>query len=107
MDLIKIYDSDFCTKVERSEQIKTVNEVDSQFGMVVEKHRHRPTKWYIDDGRYRSAVIEMLNMKENAMSVPRLSLAMYNEWETKQKFLRQASRMVSKDRSRYFRTLRT
>jgi hypothetical protein len=103
MDLIKISDSDFCTKVKRSEQIKTVSEVDSQFAMVVEKHQRRPTKWYIDDGRYRSAVIEMLNMKENAMSVPRLSLAMYEEWTTKQKFLRQASRMVSKDRSRYCR----
>ena len=106
VDLIKISDSDFCTKVKRSEQIKTVNEVDAQFSMVVDKHRHRPAKWYNDDGRYRSAVIEMLNMKENAMSVPRLSLAMYDEWTMKQKFLRQASRMVSKDRSRCFRFVR-
>jgi hypothetical protein len=99
--LIKVTDSEFCTKIEETEQHTIVNEVYSQFREVMEKHKRRPAKWYNDDGRYRSAVIEMLNMKENAMAVPKLSIVMYTEWKNKQKFLRQANRMVSKDRSRY------
>ena len=95
-------DSEFCTKDDKTLRDKIVDEVVSQFREVMEKHKRRPAKWYNDDGRYRSAVIEMLNMKENAMAVPKLSIAMYTEWEGKQKFLRQANRMVSKDRSRYF-----
>jgi hypothetical protein len=100
-DLIKVTDSEFCKNVEQKEKEEIVNEVDLQFKEVMEKHKRRPAKWYNDDGRYRSAVIEMLNMKENAMAVPKLSMVMYGEWKNKQKFLRQANRMVSKDRSRY------
>ena len=100
MDLIKVTESDFCTKVDEKERQQVVDAVDVQFKEMMEKHKRRTAKWYNDDGRYRSAVIEMLNMKENAMAVPKLSLVMYGEWKTKQKFLRQANRMVSKDRSR-------
>ena len=42
-------------------------------------------------------------MKENALSVPHLSPAMYKEWKSKQKFLRQASRMVYKEQNRELR----
>jgi hypothetical protein len=100
LDLIKVKDSDFCTKVEEKEREQVVDVVDIQFKEMMDKHNRRTAKWYNDDGRYRSAVIEMLNMKENAMAVPKLSLVMYGEWKTKQKFLRQANRMVTKDRSR-------
>jgi hypothetical protein len=100
LDLIKMTDSDFCTKVEEKEREEVVDAVDNQFKKIMDKHKRRTAKWYNDDGRYRSAVIEMLNMKENAMAVPKLSLVMYEEWKTKQNFLRQANRMVSKDRSR-------
>jgi hypothetical protein len=104
VDLIKVTDTVFCSKVDKTEQpriVGIVDEVVMQFKKVMEKHKRRPAKWYNDDGRYRSAVIEMLSMKENAMAVPRLSMTMYAEWEGKQRFLRQANRMVSKDGSRY------
>ena len=97
-------ESDFCTQVDEKERQQVVDVVDVQFKEMMEKHKRRTAKWYNDDGRYRSAVIEMLNMKENAMAVPKLSLVMYGEWKTKQKFLRQANRMVSKDRSRLLTT---
>jgi hypothetical protein len=99
-DLIKVTDSEFCLTFKESERNRIIDEVDAQFKEVLEKHKRRPAKWYNDDGRYRSAVIEMLNMKENAMAVPKLSSIMYREWKGKQKFLRQANRMVSKERSR-------
>jgi hypothetical protein len=95
-----VTDSEFCTEVDEKEREKAVDVVDFQFKEVMEKHKRRPAKWYNDEGRYRSAVIEMLNMKENAMAVPKLSMVMYMEWKDKQKFLRQANRMVSKERSR-------
>lgn len=101
MDLVKISESFFSAKFTLDDQWKIFEDVEAQFGIVVEKHKHRPAKWYNDDGRYRSAVIEMLSMKENAMSVPKLSAATYDEWNSKQKYLRQASRMVSKEKSRY------
>ncbi len=105
LDLMKVADSECYFKVQDkdSEQEDIICEVDSQFSEVVEKHKRRPAKWYNDDGRYRSAVIEMLNMKENAIAVPklRLSMVIYEEWKNKQRFLRQANRMVTKDRARY------
>uniref|UniRef100_A0A7S0N7J7 Uncharacterized protein n=1 Tax=Cryptomonas curvata TaxID=233186 RepID=A0A7S0N7J7_9CRYP len=91
-------------KVAVTDQDEIINEVEKQFKEVLDKHKRRSAKWYNDDGRYRSAVIEMLNMKENAMAVPDLSDAMHREWKSKHQFLRQANRMVSKDMSRALRT---
>ena len=54
-------------------------------------------------GRYRSAVSEMLKMKENARAVPHLSQTMYKEWTDKQAYLRQANRMVNKERNKDLR----
>lgn len=101
-DLVATTDSEFCTehKHDHEEVIKIIVE---QFNVVLQKNRDRPAKWYNDDGKYRSAVIEMLGMKECAMAVPFLSRIMYNEWKHKQTHLRQANRMVTKDRSRQLR----
>ncbi len=79
---------------------KIINAVEIQFKEILEKHKRRSAKWYNNDGRYRSAVIEMLNMKENAMAVPELSDEMHVEWISKHPCLRQANRIVSKDMSR-------
>ena len=46
----------------------------------------------------------MLSMKDNAMAVPRLTKSMYQEWKGKQSFLRQANRMVLRERFRLFTT---
>jgi hypothetical protein len=39
-------------------------------------------------------------MKDNAKAVPRLSMEMYREWNSKQCFLRQADRMACRERQR-------
>ena len=82
-------------------QQDVVNLVVREFERVLQNHRERDAKWYNDgmlssqcacrlvshvlgsiavtqcvgwtDGKYRSAVIEMLSMKDNAKAVPRLS----------------------------------
>ena len=82
---------------------EVVNSVVKQFKDVMEKHRSKNPRWYNDGGKYRSAVSEMLSMKENAMAVPKLSLAMFDEWEMKQNFLRQANRMFNRESLRALR----
>ena len=51
------------------------------------------------DGRYRSAVNEMLLVKENAWAVPLLNELDFQEWIGKNKKIRQASRMVQKEQN--------
>ena len=91
---------EFCCDVDNQERQDTLDEVVRQFMTVKQKHQERSPKWYNDDGRYRSGVIEMLSMKDNSMAVPRLTMTMYQEWKSKQSFLRQADRMVSRERFR-------
>jgi len=76
-DLIATTQSEFCTEVEPAEKETVIQDIVRQFKEVLENHVGRPAKWYNDDGKYRSAVIEMLGMKENAMAVPFLSMVMY------------------------------
>jgi hypothetical protein len=99
--LIKVSTSEFCCNVGNQEIQDMLDLVVRQFNVVKQKHQERSPKWYNDDGRYRSGVIEMLSMKDNAMAVPRLTMTMYQEWKSKQSFLRQADRMVSRERFRY------
>jgi hypothetical protein len=47
----------------------------------------------------------MLSMKENAMAISKLSKATFKEWQDKQTFLRQANRMVSRERLRALRDM--
>jgi len=49
-----------------AEKVKTIDEIVNQFKAVLNKHKTRDPRWYNDDGKYRSAVIDMLRMKENA-----------------------------------------
>jgi hypothetical protein len=93
----------FCNEVAEEEQKEVVEIILKQFNQVLNQQKNRPAKWYNDDGRYRSAVIEMLSVKENAMAVPFLSRVMYEEWKSKMKQLRQANRMVSKEKSKALR----
>ena len=93
----------FCNEVPFEEQKEVVSGIIKQFDAVLDQQKNRPAKWYNDDGRYRSAVIEMLSVKENAMAVPFLSRVMYGEWKSKMKQLRQANRMVSKEKSKALR----
>jgi NADH dehydrogenase/NADH:ubiquinone oxidoreductase subunit G len=51
------------------------------------------------DGRYRSAVNEMLLVKENAWAVPLLNEPDFEEWINKNGKVRQASRMVQKEQN--------
>jgi hypothetical protein len=51
------------------------------------------------DGRYRSAVNDMLLVKENAWAVPLLNELDFQEWIGKNKKVRQASRMVQKEQN--------
>ena len=99
-EFINTSTSEFCCDVKNQERQDTLDQVVHQFMMVKQKHQERSPKWYNDDGRYRSGVIEMLSMKDNAMAVPRLTITMYQEWKSKQSFLRQADRMVSRERFR-------
>ena len=99
-EFINTSTSEFCCDVKNQERQDTMDQVVRQFMMVKQKHQERSPKWYNDDGRYRSGVIEMLSMKDNAMAVPRLTMTMYQEWKSKQSFLRQADRMVSRERFR-------
>jgi hypothetical protein len=96
-------ESEFCAFVSDEKKKEVVVEIVKQFHAVLTKHKGREPMWYNDDGKYRSAVIEMLSMKENAMAVPFLTMAMFQEWEAKQKALRQAQRMVFKDRKKALR----
>ena len=88
-----------------SKKDEVVSKVVRQFKDLLDKHRTRNPKWYNDSGKFRSAVSEMLSMKENAMAVPKLSKSMFDEWESKQTFLRQANRMVTRERLRALRQL--
>jgi hypothetical protein len=88
-----------------SKKDEVVRRVVRQFKDLLDKHKTRNPKWYNDGGKYRSAVSEMLSMKENAMAVPKLSKAMFDEWESKQTFLRQANRMVSRECLRALREM--
>jgi hypothetical protein len=84
---------------------EVVRRVVRQFKDLLDKHKTRNPRWYNDGGKYRSAVSEMLSMKENAMAVPKLSKAMFDEWESKQTFLRQANRMVTRESLRALREM--
>ena len=99
--LVKVSTSEFCCRVMDSERHEILDQVVSQFNVVKQQHQERLPKWY-NHGRFRSGVIEMLSMKDNAMAVPRLTMSMYQEWKSKQSFLRQADRMVSRERFRYW-----
>ena len=83
----------------KTQRDQIADTVASQFEAVLEKHRKHDPKWYNNDGRYRSAVNEMLLVKENALSVPLLSEIDFEEWSNKQNFLRQASRMCQRDQN--------
>jgi hypothetical protein len=98
--VIKVSTSEFCCYVGEQEKQEVLDQIVREFKLVRQKHQERSPKWYNDDGRYRSGVIEMLSMKDNAMAVPRLTMTMYQEWKSKQSFLRQADRMVSRERFR-------
>jgi len=111
-ELIQTGDSEFCCEVkpgaresdeQPQKQHDIVQLIVQEFDKVLQSHKDRDSRWYNDDGKYRSAVIEMLSMKDNAKAVPRLTMAMYNEWKDKQSFLRQADRMVGRDRQRSIR----
>jgi len=111
-ELIQRGDSEFCCEVEsgarsldteEQKQQDIVRLVVQEFDKVLQSHKDRDSRWYNDDGKYRSAVIEMLSMKDNAKAVPRLTMVMYKEWKDKQSFLRQADRMVGRDRQRSIR----
>jgi hypothetical protein len=93
----------WCDRKSKEDRDKIIDLVAKQFKDVMDKHRSKNAKWYNDGGKYRSAVSEMLSMKENAMAVPKLSMAMFEEWESKQNFLRQANRMVIRERLRALR----
>ena len=93
----------WCENKTKQEKDKIIDLVVKQFKDVMDKHRSKNAKWYNDGGKYRSAVSEMLSMKENAMAVPKLSIAMFKEWELKQNFLRQANRMVIRESLRALR----
>ena len=90
------------TKVKKEE---ILDQVVRQSKDLLNVHKTRNPKWYNDGGKYRSAVSEMLSMKENALAVPKLSRAAFVEWEGKQKFLRQANRMVVRERLRALRDM--
>jgi hypothetical protein len=89
----------------KSKRDAVVDNVVKQFKDLLEKHKTRNPKWYNDGGKYRSAVSEMLSMKENAMAISKLSKATFKEWQDKQTFLRQANRMVSRERLRALRDM--
>jgi len=76
-DLIATTHSEFCTEVKNEEKEHVIKIIVEQFETVLVQLKGRAAKWYNDDGKYRSAVIEMLGMKENAMAVPFLSMVMY------------------------------
>lgn len=102
-DIIKVNKRGYLSKVNKKNQDEIIFIVDQQIKEVLEKHKRRPANWYNSDGRYRSAVIEMLNAKENAMAVPELS-DVHQEWKSKhemRKIFRQANRIVSKNTTRY------
>jgi hypothetical protein len=98
--LVKVSTSEFCCVVNDQERQDILDQVVRQFKAVMQQHQRRSAKWYNDDLRYRSGVIEMLSMKDNAMAVPLLTKTMYQEWKIKQSFLRQANRMVLRERFR-------
>ena len=102
--LVKVSTSEFCCVIAEQERQDILDQVVRQFKDVMQRHQRRSAKWYNDDMRYRSGVIEMLSMKDNAMAVPRLTKSMYQEWKGKQSFLRQANRMVLRERFRLFTT---
>ena len=91
----------------KTQRDQIADTVASQFEAVLEKHRKHDPKWYNNDGRYRSAVNEMLLVKENALSVPLLSEIDFEEWSNKQNFLRQASRMCHRDQTGKLNALKT
>ncbi len=95
--LIENSEDTWCEKKDRAKKDDVIEKVVKQFKDLLEKHKTKKFKWYNDGGKYRSAVSEMLSMKENAMAVPKLSLSMFEEWENKQTFLRQANRMVNRE----------
>ncbi len=101
--LVKNSKDSWCERKSKEERDKIIDLVAKQFKDVMDKHRSKNAKWYNDGGKYRSAVSEMLSMKENAMAVPKLSMAMFEEWELKQNFLRQANRMVTRESLRALR----
>jgi len=140
-------------------QLDVIDKVVREFEKILAEHRSRDARWYNDgkpsqtwftpnsdrarsltvrtksDGKYRSAVSEMLrftwahniviyvqgfrysvltaslslppapplcaiSMKDNAKAVPRLTMEMYKEWNSKQCFLRQADRMACRERQK-------
>jgi hypothetical protein len=101
--LIENSKESWCEHKTKDVKDKVIDLVVKQFKDVMDKHKSRNPKWYNDGGKYRSAVSEMLSMKENAMAVPKLSMAMFEEWELKQNFLRQANRMVTRESLRALR----
>ena len=58
-------DSEFCREMaqEKDKKGSVIKKIVKQFHEVLDKHNAYDARWYNDDGKYRSAVTEMLTMK--------------------------------------------
>ena len=99
--LVKVSTSELCDEMETEELQDVMAEIMLQFKSVWKGHQDRSSKWYNNIRKYTHMILEMANMKNNALSVPLLSLQMYQEWKSGKGYLRQAGRMMLRESFRF------